>query len=286
MNNEMKLTGNKVKNYFNRKLDKIKAVKGNLTSLNEDVKKLGFLGVLKAIWMDLFGGRSLKGWIYLILLAGVQIGAYILNPESFLGMVAGLTGILCVIYVNEQRASNYLFGLVNSLIYLYMSMGSSFYGEVATTLFFTVMQPIGLYMWLVNAKQPKADNVRITVKKLDFKGWVKNLFITAVVWLGMGFLYSKINSARPFRDSVTDGTNVTGQFLMNGGFAEQWIFWAATNVFSIYLWWGESFELTVMYWVYLLNSIVGWVNWTIDAKELRGLPVKDQIKGLLPFQVN
>jgi len=27
---------------------------------------------------------------------------------------------------------------------------------------------------------------------------------------------------------------------MTAVYREQWIFWAATNVFSIYLWWGES----------------------------------------------
>ncbi len=43
---------------------------------------------------------------------------------------------------------------------------------------------------------------------------------------------------------------------------EQWIFWIATNLFSIYLWWGENIHIQGMYWVYTLNSLVGWYQWT------------------------
>lgn len=275
-----------IKKYFTKKYytTGFNNLKSNMNNLMKNAKELGFMGVMKATWADLFLGRSLKGWIYLITLSLVQIIAYILNPESFIGMIAGLTGIICVIYVNEKRASNYLFGFINSIIYLWMSLNSGFYGEVLTTLYFTVMQPIGLYVWLVKAHQPKIKNDETIIlgDKLTILGWMRNLFITAGVWLTMGLLYKGIGANRPFRDSVTDGTNVTGQLLMTGGYAEQWIFWAATNVFSIYLWWGASFEITVMYWVYLLNSIVGWINWTLEAKGLNNAPLKIKIKSFIP----
>ncbi len=261
------------------------AIKENIKYLATKMKDMGPKGVLTSIWKDLFCGRSLTQWVYLIVLAGIQVVAYIYNPSNFVAMLAGLTGILCVIYVNEKRASNYFFGLVNSIIYLFLSLKSGFYGEVLTTAFFTVMQPIGLYMWLINARHNKdEDNTAgLKVRKLTLGGWVKNILVTAAIWLGMGFAYNSIHAARPFRDSVTDGTNVTGQFLMSGGYAEQWIFWAATNVFSIYLWWGANFEITVMYWVFLLNSIVGWINWTIEAKGLKDESIKTKIKSFIPF---
>ena len=59
----------------------------------------------------------------------------------------------------------------------------------------------------------------------------------------MGLAYQSINSARPFRDSVTDATNGVGQLLMTRLYREQWIFWIATNLFSIYLWWGENIHI-------------------------------------------
>ncbi len=53
-------------------------------------------------------------------------------------------------------------------------------------------------------------------------------------WYGLA--YQSINSARPFRDSVTDATNGVGQFLMTRLTIMDFLI--ATNLFSIYLWWG------------------------------------------------
>ena len=37
--------------------------------------------------------------------------------------------LVCVILVAEGRASNYLFGAVNSAIYLVLALNKNFYGE-------------------------------------------------------------------------------------------------------------------------------------------------------------
>ena len=58
-----------------------------------------------------------------------------------------------------------------------------------------------------------------------------------------------------------------GEVLMITIYREQWIFWAATNVFSIYLWWGESLQIQGKYFIYLINSLVGWYQWSKAAKK-------------------
>ena len=101
-----------------------------------------------------------------------------------------------------------------------LALQKGFYGEVLTTLYFTAMQPIGLLVWIYQA-QFKKEQQEFVARKLDTVGWTK---------------YLSIGANRPYRDSITDATNGVGQFLMTAVYREQWIFWAATNVFSIYLW--------------------------------------------------
>ena len=219
------------------------------------------------LWKDLFVGRSLFQWLYLIALSSVPlILEFTQNTEShdWMSLFASWTGIVCVILVAEGRASNYLFGAINSAIYLILAMNATFYGEVLTTVYFFVMQPIGLYAWLSNRinDQGKVEESHFEAKKLSVFDWLKYLALTAIIWIGMGLAYQSINSARPFRDSVTDATNGVGQLLMTRLYREQWIFWIATNLFSIYLWWGENIHIQGMYWVYTLNSLVGWYQWT------------------------
>lgn len=235
-------------------------------------KKQGFSGIAKLFWQDLFGGRSLTQWLYLLALSSLPFILEFTSGQKqhdWLGLFASWTGIVCVILVAEGRASNYLFGAVNSAIYLILSFNASFYGEVLTTVYFFIMQPIGLYTWLSNRvnEQDKEEPSHFEAKKLDWRGWLKYLALTALIWIGMGFAYKSIHSHRPFRDSVTDATNGIGQLLMTGLYREQWIFWIATNLFSIYLWWGSNLHIQAMYWVYTLNSIVGWYQWTKAVKK-------------------
>ena len=262
-------------------------------NVHREAKKQGFVNIMKLLWKDLFMGRTAFQWIYLLLLSSVPFvlefmtqiqslvklflsdGSFSIDWTNFmgqhdwLGLFASWTGIVCVILVAEGRASNYLFGAVNSAIYLVLALNKNFYGEVLTTLYFFIMQPIGLYVWLSNRinDQGKVEESHFEAKKLTLIEWMRYLALSAVIWIGMGFAYQSIHSARPFRDSITDATNGVGQLLMTRLYREQWIFWIATNVFSIYLWWDQSIQIQGMYWVYTLNSLVGWYQWTKALKK-------------------
>ena len=263
-------------------------------NVHQEAKKQGFVNIMKLLWKDLFMGRTAFQWIYLLLLSSVPFvlefmpqiqslakllflsdGSFSIDWTNFigqhdwLGLFASWTGIVCVILVAEGRASNYLFGAVNSAIYLVLALNKNFYGEVLTTLYFFIMQPIGLYVWLSNRinDQGKVEESHFEAKKLTLIEWMRYLALSAVIWIGMGFAYQSIHSARPFRDSITDATNGVGQLLMTRLYREQWIFWIATNVFSIYLWWDQSIQIQGMYWVYTLNSLVGWYQWTKALKK-------------------
>lgn len=251
--------------------DKLNNFKKNFSAIVTETGKYTLWELIVICWNDLFAKRSLFGWLYLIILSAIPaIFEFTKSgPIDKLGLWTSITGIVCVILVTEGRASNYFFGLINSIVYLIMALQSGFYGEVITTLYFLVSQPIGLYLWLSSfANHEEKQEETFQAKRLDFKGWIKYLSITAIMWLGMGFAYQSIGSNRPFRDSVTDGTNGVGQLLMNNLYAEQWIFWIATNIFSIYLWWGSggNLQIVVMYLVYTINSLYGWYKWNQSAK--------------------
>ena len=115
---------------------------------------------------------------------------------------------------------------------------------------------------MIYQAQFKKEQQEFVARKLDAVGWIKYLSINVLWWLTFGFIYQSVGANRPFRDSITDVTNGVGQLLMTRLYREQWIFWIATNLFSIYLWWGENIHIQGMYWVYTLNSLVGWYQWT------------------------
>ena len=242
----------------------------NIKWLFKEGKRLGFKRLLELLWEDLFGHRTLAQWFYLF---GLSLPTLLLEfiggTRHIAGFATALTGILCVIFVAEGRISNYFIGFVHEMLYLYLSFENMYYGEVLTTLFFTIMQFVGAYYWLVGHRkgQEKKVEVRdVKSRKLSPLGWLKSLGIAVAVWLVFGFIYKSIGSHRPFWDSSTDGTNWSGQFLQTGMYSEQWLFWIATNILSIFLWWGAEPHVMLMYIIYMINSIVGWIKWERDIK--------------------
>ena len=113
----------------------------------------------------------------------------------------------------------------------------------------------------------KKEEQEFVARKLDAKGWTKYLSLSVLWWLVFGLIYQSVGANRPYRDSITDATNGVGQILMTAVYREQWIFWAATNIFSIYLWWGASLQIQGKYLIYLINSLVGWYQWNKAAKK-------------------
>lgn len=273
--------------------NKVKDIKLTWLYIVEYFKNRGLLGFLKDVWTDLFLGRSAFNWVYLLILTSIPVGLqlYMGSIEDSLSFLTALTGVMCVIYVKEGRLSNYIIGLVNALIYLYLSWGTGFLGEAATAVFWVVMNIIGPFQW-VNGYRKKEEMRKQGIepvkqdfvsKKLDLKGHLKYLAFSLTIWFAFGMIYKHVAGwvsypiERPFRDSITDGTNYAGQFLMNGQFADQWLYWNATNIFSIYLWWGKNPMMVAMYVAQLVNSIVGWTEWELQA---RGKTWSD----ILPFK--
>ena len=164
---------------------------------------------------------------------------------------------------------------VTTSIYLVLAIKNGFYGEVLTNVYFVIMQPIGLYVWLMvdckrqeETHQVEDSPTNVKSRRMGLVDWIIAIAQTIIIWLTMGLIYKWIGANRSFRDSVTDGTNMVGQKLMTELYAEQWLFWIATNLFSIYLWWGTegSIDIVVMYLLFTVNSIVGMYRWIQQAK--------------------
>ena len=78
----------------------------NFKNVHAEARKIGFAGIMRLLCKDLFVGRSLFQWLYLIVLSSVPlILEFTQNTEShdWLSLFASWTGIVCVILVAEGR---------------------------------------------------------------------------------------------------------------------------------------------------------------------------------------
>ncbi|OOF48905.1 nicotinamide riboside transporter pnuC [Rodentibacter trehalosifermentans] len=217
-------------------------------------------------WSERLKREFLSGWkpfevIWLVVFVIAQIWAYVQAPDSWLAMISGISGILCVVLVSKGKISNYFFGLIFAYTYFYVAWGQNFLGEMNTVLYvYLPAQFIGYFMWKNNMQHDNGGE-SVVAKALTAKGW-----ISLALFIGIGtLLFVQALQAAGGSSTGLDGLTtiivVAAQLLMILRYREQWLLWIVLNILSIILW-AETPAMYLMYSAYLLNSLYGYYNWT------------------------
>ena len=217
-------------------------------------------------WTERLKEEFLSGWkpfevAWVVIFLAAQIIAYVLMPDSPLGMISGIAGILCVVFVSKGKISNYFFGLIFAYTYFYVSWGSNFLGEMNTALYVYIpSQFIGYFMWKQNMQNDNGSE-SVVAKALTPKGWAILLVSVAIGTLCFVQALKAAGGSSTELDGLTTIITVAAQLLMILRYREQWLLWIVLNVLSILLWQGQP-AMYLMYSAYLLNSLYGYYNWT------------------------
>ena len=216
---------------------------------------------------EFFGGWKPFEVIWMVVFLAAQVWAYIQSPDSFLAMVSGISGILCVVFVSKGKVSNYLFGLIFAYTYFYVSWKANFLGEMNTTLYVYIpAQFIGYFLWKENLQKDNQGAEAVIAKSLTVQGWA---FLGAFIVIGTFLFVQTLDyygGSSTGLDGLTTIIVVAAQTLMILRYREQWLLWIALNCLSIALW-AETPAMYLMYSAYLLNSLYGYYNWTKLQKQ-------------------
>ncbi|QIM62624.1 nicotinamide riboside transporter pnuC [Pasteurellaceae bacterium Orientalotternb1] len=213
---------------------------------------------------EFFSGWKPLEVAFLVLATAMIIWSGLDNPyekQTFLGMVAGISGIICNVFVSKGKISNYLFGVIFAYSYFYVALANNFLGEMNTTLYVYIpAQFIGYFLWKQNM-QKDGDAEAVITKSLSLEGWA---IVITLMSIGTFLFVQALNAAGSSSTSLDGLTTiivVTAQTLMLLRYREQWLLWILLNILSIILW-VENPSMYIMYTAYLLNSLYGYYNWT------------------------
>ena len=217
--------------------------------------------LLEQTKQELFGGWKPFEAAWLLIFIAAQIGIYIYNPDSILGMVSGISGIICNVFVSKGKISNYFFGLIFAYTYFYISLGANFLGEMNTTLYVYIpAQFIGYFLWKANM-QKEQNSDAVIAKALTVKGWMGLIAFLVIGTFLFVQLLNHFGGSSTGLDGLSTIIVIAAQALMVLRYREQWLLWILLNIISIALW-AENTSMYVMYSAYLLNSLYGYYNWS------------------------
>ncbi len=183
--------------------------------------------------------------------------------------VAVFAGIASVWYSRAENILVYPVGLINTIIYIYISFEGQLLGEATVNFYYTVMSISGWYMW-TRKDQRKKIVLRITYS--DKKGWIQQILFFLVFYIGifMALTYFKaafFEGVIPWADAFASATAFTGMWLMTKKKVESWYWWIATNIASVPLYFAKHYVFTSVYYIVLFGmAIFGLLEWMKKAK--------------------
>jgi nicotinamide mononucleotide transporter len=185
--------------------------------------------------------------------------------------IAVFAGIASVWFSRVENILVYPVGLINTIIYVFLSLEGDLLGEASVNFYYTVMSLYGWWLWM---KKDKENHPVVHVSFSSGKEWIVELLFFGACYLAIfaALSYLKTNfapGAIPWADAFASASAFTGMWLMTRKKVESWYWWIATNIASIPLYFVKGYVFTsVYYFILLVMAVFGLVEWYKRAQRI------------------
>ena len=183
--------------------------------------------------------------------------------------IAVFAGIASVWFSRKENILVYPVGLINTIIYVWLSAKGQLLGEASVNFYYTVMS---IYGWILWAKKDRAKHPLIHITFSDKKWWGYQLMFFSAFYAAIYFSLTYLKKdfapgAIPWADAFASATAFTGMWLMTRKKVESWYWWIATNIAAIPLYFVKGLMFTsVYYFVLLIMAVFGLLEWIKRSK--------------------
>ena len=186
--------------------------------------------------------------------------------------IAVFAGIASVWFSRIENILVYPVGLINTIIYIYISVEGQLFGEAGVNLYYTIMS---IYGWILWTKRDKRHHHVVTITRSSRKEWMQEIGFFAFFYVTIFFLLTYLKrtfapDAIPWGDAFASATAFTGMWLMAKKKVESWYWWIATNIASIPLYFVKQYVFTSVYYLVLLvMAVMGLIEWSKRERALQ-----------------
>lgn len=229
----------------------------------------------------------------LVVIGFVTKGVVTFN--TVIAAIAAVLGVFCVVLGAKGSMANWLFGIVEAFLHIYICFCTHIYGDMLQRLVYNLpMQFVGWNKWKKRDRGDKAHTIHtrymtwrqrfVTIGSVALGTLALGLFLMKfgpwmINWLqgimpDMQFKTLKMDYDHPTQlwlDSFTTVMSIITMYVSVKAYVEQWYMWLAINVAYISMWLMSDSEFSFMtvakYSVYLINSFYGIYMWNKLSKK-------------------
>ena len=219
---------------------------------------------------EMWDGFSVKEKLFMWGMVLLQILVYIVAPDSWYGVVAGIAGCISVVLTAKGRWMMYPIGFIQNFTYTVLAFQNKFYGEVFEQVFYIVTMVWGMVAWARNMHTNEDGTQDVNTRKFSVKDWIFTIVgVLSGTWL-FGKVLVIMGANQAYTDAATNIMALFAQILMVKRYREQWALWLLIDVFCIKMWLvAGNWSMVAMYIAWTINCIYGWYNWSkLDKSEV------------------
>jgi nicotinamide mononucleotide transporter len=198
-----------------------------------------------------------------------------LVQTTWIEAIAVISGIVSVWYSRKENILVFPTGLLNTIIYIYLSLKGHLLGEASVNLYYTIMSLYGWYLW--TRKNQTNQELILQIRNSNTKERIQQfLFFTgvyAIIYFSLVYLKKSFApEAIPWADALASASAYTAMWLMAKKKVESWFWWVVTNIASIPLYFIKGYTFTsVQFIVLLILAIAGWIEWSKKANKFKNI---------------
>ena len=192
-----------------------------------------------------------------------------IQHTSWLEFIAVFAGILSVWFSRSENIWVYPTGLVNTIIYIYLSFKMALLGEASVNFYYTV---VSIYGWVLWTRKDRQQQHVLQITGSSAKEWLQQVAFFGAFYIAVFFALTYLKKdfapqAIPWADAFASATAYTGMWLMARKKVESWHWWIATNFASIPLYFVKHYVFTSVYYLILLiMAVSGLIEWRRRVK--------------------
>lgn len=214
--------------------------------------------------------------------------------NTSIAAISAILGVFCVVLGAKGSLANWLFGIVEAFMHIYICFCTHIYGDMIQRLVYNLpMQFIGWSKWKKRERNDGSQTIH--TQYMTWQQRIMTIVTVAVGTFGLGvfliyfgpwmidtmkgimpdiqFKTLKMDYDQPMQlwlDSFTTVMSIVTMYVSVKAFVEQWYMWIIINIAYISMWLMSDSEFSFMtvakYSVYLINSFYGIYMWNKLSK--------------------
>ncbi len=176
-----------------------------------------------------------------------------------IGAVAA--GIFYVVLAARESIWCWLFGIVGSILSIYLFIKSQLYAEAGLYGYYVLAGLYGWYSWAQRSAQDATGLMRVRV-------WPWTVHVAGIVgsiglaWGLAYFLRTYTDAQQPLLDAHTTIFSFWATYLVTRKVLENWLYWVLIDAFSVWLYASRELYLYALLMVaYTIIALVGFWQW-------------------------